>query len=71
MGTMYLGSWVHAILSPSMVIPEPRSFLGCYFNRLTILGKANYMEIFMFASWNIWKERNNLIFNGIDPELNS
>jgi hypothetical protein len=27
------------------------------------------MEIFMLAAWNIWKVRNNMVFNGINPEL--
>jgi hypothetical protein len=24
-----------------------------------------FIEIFMLAAWNIWKERNNLVFNAI------
>jgi hypothetical protein len=27
------------------------------------------MEIFMLAAWNIWKVRNNTVFNGIKPKL--
>jgi hypothetical protein len=29
------------------------------------------MEVFIIATWSIWKERNNLCFNGIKPELAS
>jgi hypothetical protein len=32
-------------------------------------GKPLFMEIFMLAAWNIWKLRNNMVFNGIKPEL--
>jgi hypothetical protein len=28
-----------------------------------------FMEIFLLASWNIWKERNNFYFEGITPTL--
>lgn len=28
-----------------------------------------FMELMLLAAWNIWKERNNLIFNGIQPEV--
>jgi hypothetical protein len=30
-----------------------------------------YMEILMLSSWNIWKERNNLLFDGIIPTVAS
>jgi hypothetical protein len=30
-----------------------------------------FMEIFLFASWNIWKERNKLYFEGTAPTLRS
>jgi hypothetical protein len=33
------------------------------------MGKPLFMEIFMLAAWNIWKVRNNMVFNGINPEL--
>jgi hypothetical protein len=32
-------------------------------------GKPPFMEVFMLAAWNIWKLRNNMTFNGTDPEL--
>jgi hypothetical protein len=30
-----------------------------------------FMEIFLLASWNIWKERNKLFFEGTAPTLRS
>jgi hypothetical protein len=30
-----------------------------------------FMEIFLLASWNIWKERNKLYFEGTTPTLRS
>ena len=47
-------------------------------NRLDIISQAKssyqgslFMEFFTIAAWGIWKERNNLIFNGIPPSVNS
>uniref|UniRef100_A0A8I6WSH1 Reverse transcriptase zinc-binding domain-containing protein n=1 Tax=Hordeum vulgare subsp. vulgare TaxID=112509 RepID=A0A8I6WSH1_HORVV len=42
----------------------------------TIRAKVNYsgrlfFEIFTIAAWNIWQERNNYIFNKINPTHNS
>ena len=41
-------------------------------NRLDILSTARqnyhkpmFMETFMIGAWNLWKERNNLVFNNI------
>jgi hypothetical protein len=34
----------------------------------SLWGKPLFMEIFMLAAWNIWKVRNNMVFNGINPE---
>jgi hypothetical protein len=33
--------------------------------------KPMFMEIFIVAAWNIWKERTNLVFNGVTPNLNA
>ena len=33
--------------------------------------KPMFMETFIIAAWSIWKERNNLCFNGISPNLDS
>jgi hypothetical protein len=33
--------------------------------------KKLFMEIFMLGAWNIWKERNNMLFNGISPAVSS
>lgn len=30
-----------------------------------------FMEIFLQASWSIWKERNNKYFRGINPKYQS
>jgi hypothetical protein len=27
------------------------------------------MEILMVGAWSIWKERNNKLFNGVDPSV--
>jgi hypothetical protein len=47
-------------------------------DRLEIIEKGHdawqkplYMEIVIVASWSIWKERNNKLFNGIDPDIQS
>jgi hypothetical protein len=47
-------------------------------DRLEIVGKGHadwhkplYMEIVIVESWSIWKERNNKLFNGIDPDVES
>jgi hypothetical protein len=31
--------------------------------------KPLYMEMVVVASWSIWKERNNKLFNGIDLDI--
>ena len=31
----------------------------------------NFLEFFASAAWNIWKERNDLIFNGVVPSFQS
>jgi hypothetical protein len=33
--------------------------------------KPMFMEVFMTGAWSIWKERNNLLFNGIIPDVDS
>jgi hypothetical protein len=33
--------------------------------------KPLFMEVFMIASWNIWKERNKTLFVGVDPTVSS
>jgi hypothetical protein len=33
--------------------------------------KPMFMETFMIGAWNIWKERNQLLFKGIAPSVNS
>jgi hypothetical protein len=30
-----------------------------------------FMEVFIIGPWQIWKERNNLIFNRANPSFNS
>jgi hypothetical protein len=30
-----------------------------------------FMELFLLAAWNIWKERNGLIFQGIIPSVSN
>ena len=30
-----------------------------------------FMDVFAIAAWNIWKQRNNLYFNAISPDLSS
>ncbi|KAK3150220.1 hypothetical protein QOZ80_3AG0230400 [Eleusine coracana subsp. coracana] len=34
-------------------------------------GGKFFMEIFMIGAWQIWKQRNNLIFNRSNPSLQS
>jgi hypothetical protein len=31
--------------------------------------KPMFMEIFLISAWNIWKERNNLYFKGLNPRV--
>jgi hypothetical protein len=31
--------------------------------------QQGFMELFLLAAWNIWKERNGLIFQGIQPSV--
>jgi hypothetical protein len=33
--------------------------------------KPLFMEIFMIGAWHIWRERNNLVFNGVSPSLDN
>jgi hypothetical protein len=33
--------------------------------------KPLFMEIALLASWNIWKERNRKLFEGVDPSVAS
>jgi hypothetical protein len=47
-------------------------------NRLPIIeqGKTQwtdpmFMEVFIVGAWNIWKERNNMLFNNFTPNLES
>ena len=35
------------------------------------LRKAMFMEVFSTDAWGVWKDRNNLCFNGINPEISS
>ena len=51
---------------------------GAQINRLDLVSTAKhnyhhpmFMEVFMVGAWSIWKERNNLIFNGINPHIES
>ncbi len=30
-----------------------------------------FMELFLLAAWSIWKERNGLIFQGIQPSVSN
>ena len=30
-----------------------------------------FMDLFLLAAWNIWKERNSIIFQGIQPSISS
>jgi hypothetical protein len=40
-------------------------------NERDIWDKPMFMEIFIIAAWNIWKERNNLFFNKVTPSRDS
>jgi hypothetical protein len=47
-----------------------------YGNKLQLIEHAKsqwtghmFMEVFIVCDWSIWKERNNLLFNNITPEL--
>jgi hypothetical protein len=47
-------------------------------DRLSIISRGKkrwnkplFMEIFMIASWNIWKEMNKSLFEGIAPTISS
>jgi hypothetical protein len=33
--------------------------------------RAFFMEVFLVAVWEIWKQRNNKIFRGIAPSIKS
>jgi hypothetical protein len=33
--------------------------------------KQLFMETFMLGAWNLWKERKNMLFNGISPTVSS
>src|SRR3954468_11223994 len=32
-------------------------------------GKPMFMEVFIIASWSIWKERNNKLFRSMAPSI--
>jgi hypothetical protein len=33
--------------------------------------KPLFMDIVLLACWNIWKERNRMLFDGVDPMVTS
>jgi hypothetical protein len=33
--------------------------------------KPLFMELFMIVAWNIWKEMNKKLFDGVDPTMAS
>lgn len=37
--------------------------------QLAVVSHQCFMELFLIAAWNIWKERNGLIFQGIQPSV--